>query len=115
MGYKSIYERYRNEISIGNLKAGDRVPSIRVLASGLNVARKTVESAYEILVGEGYLVSQGAKGTFVNPELNIEVALNSNTNGAKSEFAQKSNLQPKHLRLGIPALESFPYKKWLLL
>lgn len=114
VGYKSIYERYRNEISIGNLKAGDRVPSIRVLASELNVARKTVASAYEILVGEGYLVSQGAKGTYVNPELNIEVVLNSNTNSAKSEFAQKSNLQPKHLRLGIPALESFPYKKWLL-
>lgn len=51
----------------GVLKPGDRVPAIRVLAEELKVARKTVETAYAILTGEGYLVSQGARGTRVNP------------------------------------------------
>jgi GntR family transcriptional regulator/MocR family aminotransferase len=70
-GYRDIYARYRHNILSGVLKPGDKVPSVRVLADELEVARKTVETAYAILVGEGFLVSQGAKGTRVNPDLRI--------------------------------------------
>ena len=45
----------------GVLKPGDRVPAIRLLAEELKVARKTVETAYAILTGEGYLVSGRAR------------------------------------------------------
>jgi DNA-binding transcriptional MocR family regulator len=58
-GYHEIYSRYRDNIMRGVLKPGDKVPAIRVLAEELKVARKTVETAYAILTGEGYLVSQG--------------------------------------------------------
>lgn len=58
-GYHAIYTRYRDNITRGVLKPGDKVPAIRVLAEELKVARKTVETAYAILTGEGYLVSQG--------------------------------------------------------
>lgn len=58
-GYHDIYTRYRDNITRGVLKPGDKVPAIRVLAEELKVARKTVETAYAILTGEGYLVSQG--------------------------------------------------------
>jgi GntR family transcriptional regulator/MocR family aminotransferase len=68
-GYHEIYSRYRDNIMRGVLKPGDKVPAIRVLAEELKVARKTVETAYAILTGEGYLVSQGARGTRVNPDL----------------------------------------------
>jgi DNA-binding GntR family transcriptional regulator len=67
-GYHEIYSRYRDNITRGVLKPGDKVPAIRVLAEELKVARKTVETAYAILTGEGYLVSQGARGTRVNPD-----------------------------------------------
>lgn len=66
-GYHEIYSRYRDNIMRGVLKPGDKVPAIRVLAEELKVARKTVETAYAILTGEGYLVSRGARGTRVNP------------------------------------------------
>ena len=46
----------------GVLKPGDRVPAIRLLAEELKVARKTVETAYAILTGEGYLVSGARAG-----------------------------------------------------
>lgn len=62
-GYHAIYTRYRDNITRGVLKPGDKVPAIRVLAEELKVARKTVETAYAILTGEGYLVSQGARGS----------------------------------------------------
>lgn len=46
MGYKEINARYRQQIMVGALKPGDKVPAIRVLAEELKVARKTVEASY---------------------------------------------------------------------
>lgn len=115
MGYKEIYARYRQQILAGQLKPGDRVPAIRTLASELQVARKTVEAAYEILIGEGYFVSQGAKGTRVNPELILSAATEETALPAPPA-SDASLREPKgELRLGIPALDEFPHKKWLLI
>ncbi|WP_277966360.1 MocR-like pyridoxine biosynthesis transcription factor PdxR [Pantoea trifolii] len=115
MGYKEIYARYRQQILAGQLKPGDRVPAIRTLASELQVARKTVEAAYEILIGEGYFVSQGAKGTRVNPELILAAAAEEAVLPAPPA-SDASLREPKgELRLGIPALDEFPHKKWLLI
>ncbi|MRS20228.1 aminotransferase class I/II-fold pyridoxal phosphate-dependent enzyme [Enterobacteriaceae bacterium RIT692] len=115
MGYKEIYARYRQQILAGQLKPGDRVPAIRTLASELQVARKTVEAAYEILIGEGYFVSQGAKGTRVNPELILAAAAEEAMLPAPPA-TDASLREPKgELRLGIPALDEFPHKKWLLI
>lgn len=115
MGYKEIYARYRQQILAGQLKPGDRVPAIRTLASELQVARKTVEAAYEILIGEGYFVSQGAKGTCVNPELILAAAADEAVLPAPPA-SDASLREPKgELRLGIPALDEFPHKKWLLI
>ena len=50
--YRQIYLRIRQSISDGVLRPGDRVPSVRGLASELNLARGTVESAYQILISE---------------------------------------------------------------
>lgn len=115
MGYKEIYTRYRQQILAGQLKPGDRVPAIRVLASELQVARKTVETAYEILIGEGYFVSQGAKGTRVNPDLQLASTVKVPT-AAPPLSPNLPVIESKgELRLGIPALDEFPHKKWLLI
>ncbi|MGK3138495.1 PLP-dependent aminotransferase family protein [Pantoea trifolii] len=115
MGYKEIYARYRQQILAGQLKPGDRVPAIRTLASELQVARKTVEAAYEILIGEGYFVSQGAKGTRVNPELILPETTGKTAVPAPSVSALIQRESKGELRLGIPALDAFPHKKWLLI
>ncbi len=88
-GYREIYQRYRQNIHDGVLKPGDRVPSIRLLAQELQVAKKTVEAAYAVLVGEGYLVSRGPQGTCVNPALTsvprlADNALSPSTRAARS-------------------------------
>ncbi|HBZ75766.1 MAG TPA: PLP-dependent aminotransferase family protein, partial [Leclercia adecarboxylata] len=117
-GYHQIYTRYRDNITRGILKPGDKVPAIRVLAEELKVARKTVETAYAILTGEGYLVSQGARGTRVNPDLTLPVTPPPPADpltGALPESLVSQRERSGFLRPGIPALDSFPYKKWLLL
>ena len=115
MGYKEIYARFRQQIVAGHLKPGDRVPAIRTLASELQVARKTVEAAYEILIGEGYLVSQGAKGTRVNPELILPIGAHSASAPSPAARHLPVTENRGELRLGIPALDEFPSKKWLLI
>ncbi|WP_232466800.1 GntR family transcriptional regulator, partial [Alcaligenes faecalis] len=67
--YQQLYERFRDAIAAGQLRPGDRVPSIRSLASELNVAKGTVEQAYQILLGEGYFLARGPAGTVVSPQL----------------------------------------------
>src|ERR1700722_14963707 len=64
--YRQVYERIRSEILSGRLVAGARLPSSRTLASELGIARGTVVTAFQMLSGEGYTVSAGARGTVVN-------------------------------------------------
>src|ERR1700741_906459 len=67
--YRQIYERIKAAILAGSLPSGTRLPSWNDLAGTLGVARGTVKAAYDWLAGEGYVVGQGAAGSFVNPEL----------------------------------------------
>jgi GntR family transcriptional regulator/MocR family aminotransferase len=63
---RQIYNQLRQAVLGGRLAAGDRLPSTRELASQLNVARKTVTLAYDLLFGEGIIVGRRGSGTFVS-------------------------------------------------
>ena len=65
--YEQIYEHIRHEIWEGKLLAGERLPSTRSLAGDLQVARSTVDYAYEQLLSEGYIEAKPYKGYFVCP------------------------------------------------
>src|SRR5216683_8059443 len=67
--YREVYQRIRSEILSGRLAAGARLPSSRTLAAELGIARGTVVTAFQMLAGEGYTVSAGARGTVVNVAL----------------------------------------------
>src|SRR5205823_942320 len=56
--YRQLYERLRGSILAGQLEAGTRLPSTRVLASSLGVSRTTTALAYELLLLEGYIESR---------------------------------------------------------
>ena len=57
------------DIRRGTLRAGDRLPSTRVLATQLGVTRNTVVAAFDELVAQGWVSSRGAGGTHVAVEL----------------------------------------------
>ncbi len=63
--YEQIYEYIKSEIKDGKLLAGERLPSTRSLAEYLQVARSTVEYAYDQLLSEGYIESVPCRGYFV--------------------------------------------------
>lgn len=59
--YQQIYEHIRQEIREGKLLAGERLPSTRSLAEYLQVARSTVDYAYDQLLSEGYIEARPYK------------------------------------------------------
>ncbi len=63
--YLQIKEQIKDQIIRGELKEGDSLPSIRVLAKNLHVSVITTKRAYEELENEGFIFSSVGKGTFV--------------------------------------------------
>jgi len=62
---RGLLDALREAILAGGLGSGTRLPSTRVLAAQLKVARGTVVAAYEDLVSEGYCEARVGAGTFV--------------------------------------------------
>lgn len=111
--YRQIYQRYRDSITAGRLVAGDRVPSVRALAAELNLARGTVEAAYQMLIAEGYLIPRGPAGTVVAPQLNeVSTVTPVAAVTAPTEPLLHDGQRPLPLQMGLPALDAFPRKTW---
>ncbi len=113
--YLQICQRFKTAIEKGNLRAGDRVPAARALATELNLARGTVEMAYHILTDEGYLQARGAAGTVVSPSLPPPGVLKPQVvmaGQAHAAVADHDGKAPKPLQMGLPALDAFPRKVW---
>ena len=62
--YEQIYRHIREEIRQGKIKAGEKLPSTRLLAGHLGVSRSTTQLAYDQLIAEGYLSAVPCKGYF---------------------------------------------------
>src|SRR5207237_50003 len=56
--HRQIYREVRRAILGGRLRPGARVPSTRVVAEQLGVARSTVARSFGALLREGYLVGR---------------------------------------------------------
>ncbi|MES1948578.1 GntR family transcriptional regulator [Salinisphaera sp. C84B14] len=112
--HRQLYHRVRDAIAGGRLKPGDRVPSIRSLASELNLSRGTVELAYQTLASEGYLLSRGAAGTVVSPQIiPARVArATASRPGADVAIAEPTPTGPQPFQLGLPALDAVPTRLW---
>lgn len=67
--YMQIVHALIHEIQRGRLSPGEMLPSSRDLADTLDVNRKTVVTAYDELVAQGWLTSLGRRGTIVSRSL----------------------------------------------
>ena len=46
--YIQVYQLLKSEMSIGRIKQGDKLPSIRTLAKQLNISKSTIENAHRL-------------------------------------------------------------------
>lgn len=63
--YLQICEGFRRQILAGVLREGDRMPSVRELATQLAINPNTIQRAYRELEQQGWMVSVPGKGSFV--------------------------------------------------
>ena len=70
--YAQIARQIKQQILSGQLRAGEPLPSIRLLAKELRISVITTKRAYEELEADGFIVTQAGRGSFVaaqNPAL----------------------------------------------
>ena len=63
--YEQIVSQVKAKIIAGELREGDALPSMRLLAKELRISVITTKRAYEELEREGFIVSMTGKGSFV--------------------------------------------------
>lgn len=63
--YDQIRDQLKSKIISGELKEGDALPSMRLLAKELRISVITTKRAYEELEREGFIISITGKGSFV--------------------------------------------------
>ena len=72
--YEQVKDGLRHLVVTGALQAGDKLPSVRALASSLAINPNTIQRAYESLEQEGYLYTVAGKGSFAAPQADVNAA-----------------------------------------
>ena len=85
--YIELAERYKQYILSGIYNNGDKLPSVRVVATELSVNPNTVAKAYALLESEGYIVALPKKGAYVV----YEQAVTSNRSSKNAELVRAMN------------------------
>lgn len=62
--YEQVRDGLRRLMISGAIQTGEKLPSVRSLASSLAINPNTIQRAYESLEAEGYLQTVAGKGSF---------------------------------------------------
>ena len=88
--YEQVQDGLRKLMVSGVLREGEKLPSVRALASQLAINPNTIQRAYEALEREGYVYSIGGKGSFVAPRREVD-------DGRKEELFKQLDAAVKEL------------------
>lgn len=66
--FAQLIGQIKTAVASGILVPGDPLPSIRQLASDLELNSKTVAKAYRLLERDAVIQARGYRGTFVHPD-----------------------------------------------
>ena len=70
--YEQVKDGLRKLIVSGVIAEGEKLPSVRSLASSLTINPNTIQRAYEALEAEGYVYSVAGKGSFAAPHAGVD-------------------------------------------
>ncbi len=70
--YEQVKDGLRHLVVTGAILPGDKLPSVRTLASTLAINPNTIQRAYEALEGEGYVYSVAGKGSFAAERKDVD-------------------------------------------
>ena len=70
--YEQVQDGLRRLLVSGAIQEGEKLPSVRAMASQLAINPNTIQRAYEALEQEGYLRSVPGKGAFAVPGSGVD-------------------------------------------
>lgn len=70
--YAQIIDSFKEQITAGILQTGDKLPSVRELASELAINPNTIQRSYRALESDGWIVTVPGKGCFVSANGNCQ-------------------------------------------
>lgn len=70
--YEQVRDNLRRLMVSGAIQEGEKLPSVRSLASNLAINPNTIQRAYEFLEAEGYVYSIPGKGSFAAPRTGVD-------------------------------------------
>lgn len=76
--YIQIVDYIKRQIITGSLKEGEKLPSVREIATELKVNPNTVQRSYQELERENLVFTQRGMGTFVNEDKKVIKELKKN-------------------------------------
>lgn len=108
--YMQIANQIRKQILSGEVKSGNAIKSIRLLAAEKEVSVITIKKAYQILVNEGVLIALKSKGYFVSEfakEMSVEYHLRNIENNLSGAI-----YSAKSINLGISKIYDLLEALW---
>ncbi|CAN7491169.1 PLP-dependent aminotransferase family protein [Phenylobacterium sp. LjRoot225] len=126
LGARRIYEALKGQIEAGVYAPGSAMPSTRMLAAELGVARSTVTAAYDQLLSEGFVEGRQGARTVVAPLRPIEAVAEIIPNAPRTRQLSAYGERIKGLahsaprpagrtadfRYGDLAVDDFPVMAW---
>ncbi|MHC4527488.1 MAG: GntR family transcriptional regulator [Planctomycetota bacterium] len=101
--YRQIIDQVKYQVATGVLKQGDRVPSVRQLASQLAVNQNTVLKVYNELCRDNVLRIERGNGTFVSAGKQTIAAAQRKKTVANA--LREAVVQAVHLAVGIEQMK----------
>lgn len=118
--YKQLYSYLLREICRGNLKENEKLPSKRELSAHLHISQNTIDTAYQMLVSEGYVTARARSGFYVcrldyqgigtlfsEPDFHAP--------GERDSKKADSEIYEYDFSTNTVDTEAFPYATWLKL
>ncbi len=118
--YEQLYRSLAAELRSGELAAGTRMPGKRRLAAELSVSVNTVDTAYQMLSAEGYLVSRERSGFYVQEYLALPQTYKApEPDRMRPAYLSRAAERPSHetsamLDLSTRGIDPqlFPFRTW---
>ncbi|MEO6533613.1 MAG: GntR family transcriptional regulator [Pseudolysinimonas sp.] len=66
--FEQLRVHLMNQITLGELAGGTRLPTVRKLAEDLGLAPNTVARSYRELEADGFIETRGRNGSFITPQ-----------------------------------------------
>ncbi len=103
--YEQLRVQIASRVAAGELAPGSRLPTVRALAAELSLAVNTVARAYRELEGDGIVVTEGRRGSFVAASA---VAGSDEASDAARAYVATA----RRLGLGLPEATHLVERSW---